>query len=176
MLKLTPKMRALLKRPLGKVFRGKKLAEFAKIQKNLIVIGDATLVFLLKKGIIPILAVFDLKIRRKTISKTKTNLIKKFFSFPKTAKNPPGTITTQAISAVKRVLSRGKRASILIVGEDDLIALPAIAYAHEGSCILYGQPKKGIVTVISNKRTRKKARKIMNGMQNYGAPEKNAGK
>lgn len=43
--------------------------------------------------------------------------------------------------------THGKTAKLLIAGEEDLTALPAVALAPNGSAVLYGLPDQGIVVI-----------------------------
>jgi uncharacterized protein (UPF0218 family) len=62
-------------------------------------------------------------------------------------KNPAGTITDEAVSAVERALSGGERVGLIVEGEEDLLALPAVLYAPLNSLVVYGQPYEGVVVV-----------------------------
>jgi hypothetical protein len=50
---------------------------------------------------------------------------------------------------------------IKVIGEEDLIALPLIAYAPIDSVILYGQPSEGIVVVRVMNRIQTRAKHLM---------------
>ena len=64
------------------------------------------------------------------------------------AANPAGTITLGAIQAVTSALEGVKPARVLIDGEEDLLAIPAIEAAPVGSSLYYGQPGEGVVMVL----------------------------
>ena len=61
--------------------------------------------------------------------------------------NPQGTITKEAISAIKDALEKNEHTHIVIDGEEDLLTLIAVYYAPENSFVVYGQPYSGIVVV-----------------------------
>jgi uncharacterized protein (UPF0218 family) len=63
------------------------------------------------------------------------------------AVNPAGTITLASIEAVRSALVGEKPARVLIEGEEDLLAIPAIEAAPLGSTLYYGQPGEGVVLV-----------------------------
>ncbi|MFC6769315.1 DUF359 domain-containing protein, partial [Natrinema soli] len=46
-----------------------------------------------------------------------------------------------------RALSTDEPTTILVDGEEDLVALPAIVAAPEGASVVYGQPDEGMVHV-----------------------------
>lgn len=58
---------------------------------------------------------------------------------------------------------RGNLDSWLIVdGEEDLLALPAILFAPLGSLILYGHWQHGIIAVEVNEQMKKKTQNLLN--------------
>ena len=79
--------------------------------------------------------------------------------------NPPGTITFDAWNAVEEAMLKRKEVTILVDGEEDLLALPAIYLAPEGSIVIYGQPHEGVVVVKSDQKTKEKIRKILLEME-----------
>ena len=59
--------------------------------------------------------------------------------------NPPGMITFKAL---KTVCGAAKpRTAILVKGEEDLLALPAIACSRIGDTVVYGVPDKGAAII-----------------------------
>lgn len=64
--------------------------------------------------------------------------------------NPPAEIRPEVWIAIELALmvnKSGKTAKLLIDGEEDLTALPAVALAPNGSAVVYGLPDKGIVVI-----------------------------
>ena len=165
MLKLTPSLRKMLKKPLGKLLRGSTIIEFARRQKTIAAVGDATAALLLKHKIMPNLAVFDFHIQRKKAAKKAISLLKGNFKTPMRVKNTAGTISAEALRAIKAALEKGKKRAILVKGEEDLLTLPAILFAKKNSCVLYGQPKKGVVAVKATISMKKKIRKMLRQMR-----------
>jgi uncharacterized protein (UPF0218 family) len=51
------------------------------------------------------------------------------------------------VRALRRALSTDNPTTILVDGEEDLVALPAIVAAPEGASVVYGQPDEGMVHV-----------------------------
>lgn len=81
------------------------------------------------------------------------------------AKNPAGSITSEAIIAVRRaVKSRKKPVRVLIDGEEDLLAIPAVEAAPLGSTLYYGQPGMGVVVVTVDERAKGSVKRIMSEM------------
>jgi len=79
-------------------------------------------------------------------------------------RNPAGTISLEALEAVKEALKGGEAVLLLVEGEEDLLALAAIAYAPEGSLVFYGQPGEGLVAVKVNGEKREKALSVIEAM------------
>ncbi len=144
-LTITDEIRHLLKKPFGKVFKGKDLEPAEAIKEHLlgekvIVVGDVTLKNILAVGIKPALAVIDLKTKREI---KQDSLFKE--KIQKT-KNPPGMITKELWDEIHN--SMNKQGSLIVVdGEEDLAVLPCILEADWDSIVLYGQPDEGIVMV-----------------------------
>jgi len=75
--------------------------------------------------------------------------------------NPPGSITQEAIISIKFALSSSKNFILQVVGEEDLLTLPACYFAPNNSMVCYGQPLEGLVLVKINDSTRRKAKELM---------------
>ncbi|MEM4590147.1 MAG: DUF359 domain-containing protein [Candidatus Micrarchaeia archaeon] len=163
--RLSSRLRKELSRPLGKVFSGDELLHFIsnKLKKNdfkIIAIGDETGRFLYENKIIPSIWIYDGKVRRKKI--------KHRIPFPDyIVKNPRSVITEDLCAAIDDALdtkNKKKKLKIFVKGEEDLAALYAI-YKAKNSLILYGQPNKGIVAIITNNRIRKRVKMILEKMR-----------
>jgi uncharacterized protein (UPF0218 family) len=64
---------------------------------------------------------------------------------------------------VKNAIEKGK-GKIIVEGEEDLAALPALMLAPEGALVLYGQPGEGIVAVRAGRESASRAREIYSRM------------
>jgi len=78
-------------------------------------------------------------------------------------KNPAGVITSEALEAIKRAMKNGSSV-IVVEGEEDLLTLPCITESPDHSFVLYGQPKKGLVIVEVDPRTKMEAKGILERM------------
>jgi GTP-dependent dephospho-CoA kinase len=78
-------------------------------------------------------------------------------------KNPAGVITREAWDAIKNALTQ-REALILVDGEEDLLAIPAILESPENAFIVYGQPSQGLVVVAASGEIKNETREIMNRM------------
>ncbi|MEM4562987.1 MAG: DUF359 domain-containing protein [Thermofilum sp.] len=67
-----------------------------------------------------------------------------------TCENPPSTLSSECWEALSRALSdvnRGLRAAVLVNGEEDLLAIPAIILCPKGGWVVYGN-WKGFLCLI----------------------------
>jgi Uncharacterized protein conserved in archaea len=162
--RLTDHLREELKKPLGILVKKGKEADY--IRKNLlnkdfvITVGDRTTESFVLAGGKPKLEIVDLKEKRSTRVKTETaaeEIIK--------VRNEAGTISDEAIEVIKNSLNSPKRIRIEIDGEEDLLGIPCIIYAPEGSYVLYGQPNEGLVVVRVDRNMKDKANAILLSME-----------
>jgi uncharacterized protein (UPF0218 family) len=126
---------------------------------KIITVGDKVSQDLTNNSIQPDLLIVDNKIMREAITPiiaTADQIIQ--------VKNPPGTISDEAWSAVINATRSMQRTKIVVDGEEDLLALPAVIGAPERSFIFYGQPHEGVVLMIVTEELKKKIRKIINEM------------
>ena len=80
-------------------------------------------------------------------------------------KNPQGTITKEAVIAIRDALNVERQVHILVDGEEDLLTLVAVLYAPENSLIIYGQPRRGIVAVKVTPEKKAETERILKAME-----------
>ena len=146
-------LRQSLKGPKGELFSRDDLGAAedacAYIRKNdlkpVIAVGDLVSINLAKVGCQAILSILD--------GKTKRN-DPVDFDIPSdvtfSATNAAAEIRPEVWIAIELALMAGisgKTAKLLIEGEEDLTALPAVALAPTGSAVVYGLPDQGIVVI-----------------------------
>jgi uncharacterized protein (UPF0218 family) len=166
---ITPELRAKLKEPFGMLIRGsfaQTMDEMRKLvgqEKPLMIVsvGDAVSRNLHEHQMNPQLSITDNKRLRKRI-KPRTFAGKSVVH----VKNPQGTITEEAVAAVKEALEGDERVHIVVDGEEDLLALIAVLYAPEKSWVVYGQPYMGIVVVKVTSEKKAEAADILKAMKN----------
>lgn len=164
---MTPSIRRKLKKPLGTLIEGSFNETLEKLQTvlekecpvKIVTVGDAVLGGLTKINIKPDISIIDNKIMRKPIAPSAVEADEILY-----ASNPPGTITDEAWNNVKKAVASNKRVKIVIEGEEDLLTLIAILEAPENSLVIYGQPKKGVVTVPVTSEKKKEMLTIINAM------------
>ena len=153
-------LRENLREPIGLIAEDmKKVLPF--IDKKIVVtVGDIVTKSLEQIGKKPDISVVDFMTRRNHIFHLQQTLLSFFFPGKK-IKNKAGTIEQNAVDAyrhkVKQYVTTKHKQTLIIDGEEDLLALPAILFAPLGSVVLYGQFGRGIVI---NEVTEEKKKEI----------------
>lgn len=166
---LPEKMRQELRKPLGKVIKGKEnelkktakktLQLFNQLKRPMVVaVGDIIAMSLEKIGLIPDVKIIDYRSRRQEIQPGPA-------SKGRTPKNNPGTVTYEAVVAINyainNYLKSHKKQTVVIKGEEDLLALPAILFTPLGSIVLYGQIDLGVIAVQVEEKKKKDILEIL---------------
>ncbi|MBI5619403.1 pantetheine-phosphate adenylyltransferase [Candidatus Gottesmanbacteria bacterium] len=169
-------LRPELQKPLGRVLVGEEikisirshLARQGETFIALITVGDVATKTLLDAGVVPTLSIIDGKVGRMPYAHalkqlTRFHLVKKQGETLMHVKSGPGYISQQAMKAVKATLATPvkQKAVIIVDGEEDLLALPAIAEAPLGSVVYYGQPHQGLVEVVVTSVEQKRALELL---------------
>jgi GTP-dependent dephospho-CoA kinase len=162
---LTPSLRRKLKKPIGVLFPSGALQsdEFLGMVARspfVVTVGDRVTETLQELGRSPDVFVVDGRERR-----APRELPRVAHGSSLKAKNPAGTITRRAASAVRRAFLTKKPVMVVIDGEEDLLTIPAVVYAPLGSVVFYGQPLAGVVAVRVDERAKESARSLMEKMR-----------
>ncbi len=154
MLKLPDEFRVRFSKPFGRLYRGRGEDTMRKIKevkhcKMLACVGDIVSYYALKL-FKPDLIVIDGKTIREEISIDKLNELTKEFVELK-AKNPAGCISCDLVKKLNEAVNlaiEGKRVKVVVEGEEDLAVAPLGLLMPDGSLILYGQPRVGVVALM----------------------------
>lgn len=165
---LPTKLRRKLKKPLGNLIRGsyEEVMEELKllIEKEkppcVVSVGDVVSRNLSEKNFRPKLLIVDNRVMRSNVEPMKINADEEMH-----VKNPPGTITFEALKAIQKALEAPHTVKIVVEGEEDLLALPAIQFAPENSLIVYGQPREGVVVVKATLQKKAEVAEILEEMR-----------
>jgi hypothetical protein len=120
-------------------------------------VGDRVTYTLVSNDFIPDIAVIDGKEMRMEVSLVDVNL----FNIVVYVENKQGYVNI----AIERVLKKyleSKPILLFVNGEEDLVGFPVVLALPIGSCMLYGQPKKGIVLVEIDEETKERAKNLLN--------------
>jgi GTP-dependent dephospho-CoA kinase len=165
---LTPELRIKLKDPFGSLIQGApvetmtKMKELLETEKppKIISVGDIVSLNLHKHCLHPQLTIIDnVSLRDHAIP--QEDVVEKTVY----VNNPQGTITREAILAVKEALERNEHTHIVVKGEEDLLTLIAVLYAPENAFVVYGQPYSGIVVVKVTSEKKAQAQEFLNAMK-----------
>ena len=138
-------LKSQLRVPMGPVYTS--MPSFPQ-GRRIIAVGDIVVLGLLKKGIMPFAAAFDLKTRRAPIGKEDKDLIIKKFPNPLKSSNPPGTLTDEAMDAAKEAMEKG--GAVLVDGEEDLTLLAFMRFAKKDDIFIYGIMDAGVCVIQKN--------------------------
>lgn len=164
---ITPEFRVKFKEPFGLLVKGSFDQTMAKMREvkaqnppKIITVGDVVTNNLQSYNIPFDLAIIDNQCMRKKIQTAVA-----YTSRAVNVKNPQGTITGEAIEAIKNALECEERVHIVVDGEEDLLAIIAVLYAPENSVVVYGQPYEGIVLVKISPEKKTEASEFLKAME-----------
>jgi GTP-dependent dephospho-CoA kinase len=157
---------ARLKTPLGKLLTGSPSETMPKLRtlirqskpSKVTTVGDIVSRETLTSGIQVNLRIVDQMTLRQSITPIEVKAKRTY-----RVRNPAGTITKEAWGAIKEALHH-REALIIVDGEEDLLAIPAILESPDNAFIVYGQPSQGLVVVTASPVTKQEVREIMNRM------------
>jgi len=167
---ITPELRTKFKEPFGTLIQGsfdktmgkmKALVDEEKPPRT-ISVGDVVSRNLHEHNIHPQLTIIDTKFLRNKNMPEKVSVEKTVH-----VDNPQGTITEEAIFAIKEALEKNEHTHIVVDGEEDLLTLIAVLYAPENSFVVYGQPYSGIVVVKVTSEKKAQAKDFLEAMKPF---------
>ena len=161
---LPPRMRELMRKPLGMIIEGelrfanltaqKAVKKINRLEPTMVIaVGDVISDSLKKAGLTPDISIVDYRTRRMKISPGRK---KEVYDVT----NPAGLIRSVAVRKIKKqiekLILKKKAVKIVIKGEEDLLVLPAALLAPLGSIVVYGQADFGIILVKVNESIKEK--------------------
>ena len=156
-----------------------------------IAVGDIITMALERNGFIPDVKIIDFRSRRQQLTDPAAALLPASARDLRAVEGPsaratrqfkyinnPGTINTETVyilqSAIKKYFQTGQKPSfvplsgtskgkqtIVIDGEEDLLALPAILLAPRESVVLYGQMGLGVIIIEVTEQKKEKIKKLL---------------
>ncbi|MEM0361780.1 MAG: DUF359 domain-containing protein [Sulfolobales archaeon] len=164
-LRLPESLREELRRPMGTVFRGDRRSVAVAVVRTvgdcsrLWAVGDVVCSSVVDLFCIPKVCVIDGRTLRNVSLGIPTSLQGVFRDVLR-VRNPPGSISEEALEAIKYCIRRDA-VLILVDGEEDLLGLPVLAYADFGDYLAYGVPGVGVDLVKVCESSRRKALELM---------------
>jgi GTP-dependent dephospho-CoA kinase len=154
-------LRSRLAKPLGRVYSaeevsGAEFQSFARGAPMIITVGDRVTDTLGEVGRVPDIQVIDgveRRSRRDPPNVPYARLVK--------VRNPAGTLTGGSIEGMRKAFGGKKPVRVRVDGEEDLMAMLAIAMAPVSAVVFYGQPGVGVVAVRANAQAKARNRAIL---------------
>jgi len=166
--RLSDKLRGILKRPIGYLVSGEEVFNELHNIDIIISVGDHISASLIDQQMFPQLMIIDFKTKREPISDARQSLLKNLKDYDKNIiSNPPGVLTKELMELMQSLcirITQSEKIQLIIKGEEDLVALPAILYAPSNATIIYGMPYKGVVIVPATEEYKEKVRLILSEM------------
>jgi GTP-dependent dephospho-CoA kinase len=163
---INERIRKELKVPLGRLIPDSKLgkdllASYFTKHGITVCIGDRTTERVHELGFSPDLEIVDSLEKR--MNRNAPELFEKNRIILK-AMNPPGAISEEALKKLAEclslILTSHDKVRLEVRGEEDLLALPVIAFFPEETVSFYGQPNVGLV-IVTSEEARKRSREIL---------------
>ena len=146
-------LREELKEPFGPVYTDAETL-LADAGDPVVAVGDIVTYHLLQAGHTPDVALVDGHTKRSAVeNEVKAALNDGAFDRELSATNRPGTLSAPLLRALAAAIGDADTTVIVVDGEEDLAALPAIAVAPTGASVVYGQPDEGMVLVTCTGET-----------------------
>lgn len=165
-LSLPDELRDDLKEPRGPVFTD-PTALLAEVGRPLVAVGDVVTYHLEEAGGRPDVALVDGRTEREPAKGPVGRLAE---SGDIHVENPAATLTADLLVALRDGLDADDRVLIVVDGEEDLAAVPALAVVPPGGSVVYGQPGAGMIHVAVTETVRSWARDFLRRMD--GDPER----
>jgi len=166
LLTLPRALRAELKEPLGPIYTETDRL-LADAGEPVVTVGDVVTYHLLRADRRPAVALVDGKTKRETVEDDVWAAIEGFHTRIEVP-NPPATLSASLLAELRAALDRadaGTGTTVLVVeGEEDLAALPAVLAAPDGASVVYGQPDEGMVLATTTPERRTVVRDLLERM------------
>ncbi len=164
---LPAELRAELRKLHGELYTGDGIETAKRIIRDLnkpakiISVGDIITYNLLSAGLVPDISFVDYRTKRGPASPEIMHGTKHSSFKTVTVENPAGMITEELLKEVSKSMNSDSPLQILVKGEEDLAALPAIAMAPISSVIIYGLPDEGAVVVRVTEKKKKEIQSLL---------------
>ncbi|MFB6165598.1 MAG: GTP-dependent dephospho-CoA kinase family protein [Haloarculaceae archaeon] len=163
-LELQRSLRGELKEPFGPIYTDAD-ALLAEAGAPLIAVGDVVTYHLINAGRVPEVALVDGRTKRSAVDdEVEAAVDGDTFDRQVAVANPPATLSAPLLEALADALEAPGTTAIVVEGEEDLAALPAIAAAPAGAGVVYGQPDEGMVLVTCDGETVTAVRDLLERM------------
>lgn len=155
LVELQETLRSELKAPAGPIYTDAE-ALLADASSPLVTVGDVVTYHVIEAGTTPDVALVDDRTERSAVDDAIADTIAAFEGFDHETEvpNPAGTLSAELVVALRDAIESEESTMLVVDGEEDLAALPAIAVAPETASVVYGQPGEGMVLVAVDDESR----------------------
>lgn len=152
-------LRGALREPLGPVVTDVDTL-LDGVSGPIVTVGDIVTDHLLEAGVEPLLVVVDGRTERAAVDEAVRRRLP--FDRGRTVPNAAGTLSAELVSAMVTAIDRNQPGEVLVVdGEEDLAALPAVLAIPADGVVVYGQPGEGMVRAVPDTETRDRVRTLL---------------
>lgn len=167
---LPDSLRSELKEPAGQLYTDAS-SLLAAAGTPLVTVGDVVTYHILQADVTPAVALVDDRTERQAVEESIADRLRNAsFDHEQRVPNPAATLTAELLSALRTAIDRDGTTRIVVDGEEDLAALPAVLAAPTGASVVYGQPGEGMVLVPVEEDTRTRMRELLSRMD--GDPDR----
>lgn len=138
-------LRSELKVPLGAIFTDTETL-LDSAGRPLVAVGDVVTFHLESAGVTPDVALVDGLTKRDAVAPEIRDAVSDD-ARRVSVTNPAATLTADLLFALAKSIHADEATVLVVDGEEDLAALPAVLAAPEGASVVYGQPDEGMVLV-----------------------------
>ncbi|RLM59846.1 DUF359 domain-containing protein [Halobellus sp. Atlit-31R] len=162
MLSLPAALRDAFKEPLGPVYRDAD-ALLGDAGRPIVAVGDVVTYHLRQAGHVPAVALVDGRTEREAVDETISDALADP-EHRRDVENAPGRISKALLAALADAVAADDPVTIVVDGEEDLAALPAVLVAPVGATVVYGQPGQGMVAVAVTPDAKVEMRSLLEQM------------
>jgi uncharacterized protein (UPF0218 family) len=160
-------MRGELKEPMGPIFTDAERLLAEAGDGPLIAVGDVVTYHFERAGVTPDVAVVDGMTKREEVEDRVAEGVARLGGELREVhvENPAATLTRELVEALREAIVDPEPTVIVVEGEEDLVALPAIVAAPLGASVVYGQPNEGMVHAKVTEDAKAEMRDLLGRME-----------
>ncbi|SDX65124.1 GTP-dependent dephospho-CoA kinase family protein [Halobellus clavatus] len=162
MLTLPDDLRGSFKDPFGDVYEDAD-ALLADAGRPIVAVGDVVTYHLRQAGHVPAVALVDGRTEREAVDEAISDALADP-EHRRAVENPPGAISEELLATLADAVDAPEPITIVVDGEEDLAALPAVLVTPAGGTVVYGQPGEGMVAVAVTPDAKAEMRSLLEQM------------
>ncbi len=163
-LRLPDSLREYLRWPMGALVHGADILPTIGRASPVVTVGDFCTLDLIARGRTPDICLVDFKTKRQEDPELREAFARTDARVMRVT-NPAATLTSDAWRVVSEAFKSEQRVRVEVRGEEDLLALVAIALAPPSAAVLYGLPSQGVVVVRADEAAKNRVLDILRRME-----------